>query len=449
MIDKLEPRRLLSATQVGHNLIINGTSGVDLVSVTDDTVHHHIVVNVNGVTSNFSDDTQSLNLITISLGAGNDRVKVSGSVIFACSIGGGKGNDTISGGSGDDTILGNEGNDSLAGNNGNDVIDGGAGADSMFGGLNNDTVTYSSRTNPVIVTFATDGNDGEAGEHDFIDQTIDTIIGGSGSDNLSFAGTFGNRQLQGGAGDDTLGGGSGNDVLIGNAGADVMSGGDGIDRVDYGAETVGVVVTLDNVANDGAPGENDNVKDDIENIYGSNFDDNLAADVHVNIIHGRGGNDTIAGASGNDSLFGDDGNDVLGGGKGDDFLSGGLGTDIISGSIGNDTADYSDHTAAVNLSLDNTANDGAAGENDFIEADVENLNGGSGNDVVVGDANPNILHGGAGDDVISGGAGSDKLFGDAGNDNLRGRDGEKDTLDGGTGSDIGVKDPIDVVVNFP
>src|SRR5204862_2764067 len=96
---------------------------------------------------------------------------------------------------------------------------------------------------------------------------------------------------------------------------------------------------------------------------------------------------------GNDALVGGPGNDTLNGLAGNDTLDGGLGSDFLVGGSGNDTADYSQRTENVTLNADGVANDGALGENDNIQGDVE------------------TLVGGAGDDAITGGAGNERLVG--------------------------------------
>lgn len=65
---------------------------------------------------------------------------------------------------------------------------------------------------------------------------------------------------------------------------------------------------------------------------------------------------------------------------------------------------------------------------------VENVTGGTGNDLIVGNTSENTLLGGAGNDTISGGLGNDILDGQAGNDTLNG-DGDNDFLVGGLGND--------------
>lgn len=109
--------------------------------------------------------------------------------------------------------------------------------------------------------------------------------------------------------------------------------------------------------------------------------------------------------------------------------------------------DYSARTAVLTVTMaDGTANDGLSGEADNIGADIENLDCGTGNDIITGNDLANVINGGAGDDTISGGAGNDTLSGNADDDTLNGEagddyvDGDADvnTIDcGGQGGDIG------------
>ena len=150
-------------------------------------------------------------------------------------------------------------------------------------------------------------------------------------------------------------------------------------------------------------------------------------------IYGSAGNDTIRGGAGNDLYSGGEGSDVLQGGPGDD------GSDALGGGNGNDTADYSARSAALSLSIDGLANDGAGGaaEGDDIKADIEVLRGGTGNDILVGGAGSQTLYGGPGGDTLRGGAGGDILWGDAGDDRLDEGTSSSgaDFLGGGTGID--------------
>src|SRR2546423_891367 len=58
---------------------------------------------------------------------------------------------------------------------------------------------------------------------------------------------------------------------------------------------------------------------------------------------------------------------------------------------------------------------GAAGEGALV-TNIENVNGGSGNDTLLGNASANVWDGGPGDDRLDGRAGPDRLVGGAGFD---------------------------------
>ena len=103
-----------------------------------------------------------------------------------------------------------------------------------------------------------------------------------------------------------------------------------------------MAISIDGQANDGSPGEGDNVGSDIEAIDGTvhndafggsasadNFEGNGGADE----IHGAGGNDDLYGGGGDDRVFGDGGNDKVQGASGSDIVDGGAGLDQIYGDI--------------------------------------------------------------------------------------------------------------------
>jgi hypothetical protein len=125
------------------------------------------------------------------------------------------------------TMLGGAGNDSLVGGNGDETMDGGTGADTFKGGGGNDTADYSSRTAPLIIGLGTLNDDGEAGEKDNVGLDIETVLGGSGSDNIR--GSAANNLLVGNGGADSLFGNYGNDTLVGGAGPDRLDGAPGTD----------------------------------------------------------------------------------------------------------------------------------------------------------------------------------------------------------------------------
>lgn len=142
---------------------------------------------------------------------------------------------------------------------------------------------------------------------------------------------------------------------------------------------------------------------------------------------GGSGSDTLNGDQGNDVLLGGSGNDSLNGGPGDDILVGGTGNDTLNGGTsGNDTADFSDATGGVTVSLAVAGSQSVGGGlgSDTL-TNIDNLVGSNFSDTLTGDGNANILNGWVGNDGIGGGGGGDTLVGGAG----------IDTLTGGAGND--------------
>ncbi|MBP2328068.1 Ca2+-binding RTX toxin-like protein [Kibdelosporangium banguiense] len=208
-------------------------------------------------------------------------------------------------------------------------------------------------------------------------------------------------------------------------------------------------------------------------------------------IIGTPADDVIAAGAGNDRVIGLGGNDIACLGAGKDFFLGGDGldrlvaeavpdgADVFQGGADHDTIDYSARTGAVRVSLDNIGDDGAAGESDNADLTVENivggagddsltanqstvlqgqLNGGPGNDTIIGSQGQDFLEGGdgadridglGGEDILLGGAGDDTLNGGAGFDQVGGMDGndilfggpDGDIVGGGAGDDQMISDP--------
>ncbi|CAK27602.1 Uncharacterized protein wiht hemolysin-type calcium-binding regions [Synechococcus sp. RCC307] len=157
-------------------------------------------------------------------------------------------------------------------------------------------------------------------------------------------------------------------------------------------------------------------------IIGSRYNDSLAGEI---------GNDKIKGGNGNDRLSGGRGIDSLYGGSGQDVVNGGVGNDSINGGSGRDTAVFSSRKNRINLKTTKWQNTGD-GRDRLIS--IENVNAGSGNDVVTGNRSANTLNGQNGNDVLNGAAGNDYLLGGRGNDRLKGGSGN-DKLVGGQGND--------------
>jgi Ca2+-binding RTX toxin-like protein len=311
---------------------------------------------------------------------------------------GGRGPDILVGGDFDNMIDGLAGNDFEFGLGGNDTfhsLDAPDGADVMFGGIGTDTVTYIDRTDPVAVRLDGLAFDGFPGEGDNVNDDIENIIGTNRGDVLT--GASATNDIHG------LGG---NDLIDGGLGADTLDAGPGIDTATYLSRTAAVAISLDDVANDGAAGELDNVASDFENITGGS------------------GSDTLVGNDGSNGLVGEAGDDVLMGLGTNDLIDGGFGTDTMLGGSGTDTVTYAGRIGAVTVRLDLVANDGQAGELDLARG-FENVDGGLANDLIVGNDVRNVLRGARGDD---------RLLGKRGNDLLVGEDGS-DVGNGGTGTD--------------
>jgi hypothetical protein len=165
-------------------------------------------------------------------------------------------------------------------------------------------------------------------------------------------------------------------------------------------------------------------------VYTADGDDSVVSAAAVDsYLAGGSGNDTLHGGTRGEYLDGQDGSDTLIGGPGRDTLKGGAGTDTVT---------YASASLAVSVDIDGQADDGAQGEDDNVQSDVENLVGGNGDDRLTGDSGANYLEGGPGRDVVRG---------EGGNDSLDVRDGEWDDVLCGSEQDFAFADPGDGVAD--
>lgn len=201
----------------------------------------------------------------------------------------------------------------------------------FFGGTGNDAIQGNAQPQTM------DGGPG----NDILEgyQGDDTLLGADGAD-----------KVHGGAGSDRVDGGAGDDLVSGDGSegqwTDVIDGGPGVDRIetDFSDRTYDYVqpalnVTLGGGADDGRPGENDEVRGveklifNIAGTYtGTDADETL--EMHQILgsvkLEGRGGNDRLVGADGPDTLDGGAGDDDLDAGFGDDTITPGPGRDSVS-----------------------------------------------------------------------------------------------------------------------
>jgi RTX calcium-binding nonapeptide repeat (4 copies) len=180
--------------------------------------------------------------------------------------------------------------------------------------------------------------DGGPGADVLTSRGADVLLGGDGDDDL-----------QGRDFTDRLDGGAGNDLLApdGNepAAADVVDGGPGVDRIehDWSDRTQPdrpdppVTVTLAGGADDGRPGEGDDIRG-VESVVTHQPSALVGTDAaeHLEAFQTNGPS-TLTGNGGADELKGSGGPDTLDGGAGDDILDAGFGDDTITGGPGRDT----------------------------------------------------------------------------------------------------------------
>jgi Ca2+-binding RTX toxin-like protein len=255
------------------------------------------------------------------------------------------GDDTATGSPYDDDIDALAGNDVIDALAGNDHVEGGAGADHINGGSGDD------------VLVGGEGND--------------ILFGGAGND-LLFGGAGDDRQF-GEEGGDTLFGEAGNDILDGGIGSDHLDGGEGHDRL-YG-------------------GDGDDV------LLGGAGDDTLDGGTGDDVLDGGEGADRLIAGLGNDVILDGDGADIVEAGGGDDILVAGAGDDSLDGGEGHDLLDLSMTASSLVVDLI-----GEQSYSDDLGTDsfenVEQVQGGVGDDLFVIGGKASIVSGGRGRDLF-------------------------------------------------
>jgi Ca2+-binding RTX toxin-like protein len=213
------------------------------------------------------------------------------------------------------------------------------------------------------------------------------------------------------------------------------------DTINYALADRGVRVDTEDLPSagppeDGRPGiDLESVGDDFETIEGSNFDDTLFGSDADDLLRGHNGADVIAGRDGADTI--DEGSVP----NGRDTFSGGDGA--------NDRIFYSLRTSGVDVSLDGTRNDGAAGEQDNVSGSFEHIGGTNSRDVLTGNGQantidgfggPDTINGLGGNDTLSAGAGNNGITAGTGNDVVFARNGQIDDVDCGDNTDTDTLD---------
>ncbi len=385
--------------------------------------------------------------------------------------------DILNGENGADTLNGGDGNDLLTGGNGNDTVSGGAGNDTVEFriGDETDTVDGGDDIDTMNVRGTAAGNTMRVL---FNGTLLTQVAGGSvsnvevfnldlegGNDTLSYdptgpAITTAAITVDLAAGtasgfDSILGvenatGGSGDDTFVGDANSNTFNGNGGRDTYSLAGTTAGATITTGSATS--AEAGTDTLAS-IENYIGSQGNDSIIVNGGVNLVDGQGGADTINAGGGADTVLGGAGNDTIlyNLGDGADTVDGGadvdtlaitgsnagnnLGvvfdgvrlTNVAGGAVtnvenvtlnmlnGNDTLSYATSTAGVTANL---AAGTASGFTSIVS--VENVTGGSGDDVFTSGTGANTFLGNNGNDrfVATVNDGNDTFNGGAGVDTL-------------------------------
>jgi Ca2+-binding RTX toxin-like protein len=401
-------------------------------------------------------------------GAGNDTLT------------GGSGGDQLFGQTGNDTLLGKGGFDLLFGGADADTLIGGDADDQVFGQGANDRMIWNPGDDTDLNEGGEDTDtvevNGGGGAEQFTTTANGTRVRFDRLDPAPFAidiGTSEKLVLNANGGDDrhsatgnlaaliaiTVDGGAGNDTLLGSNGVDIVLGGDGNDFVDgqQGNDVAFLGAGDDTFQWD--PGDGSDVVEgqdgtDTLTFNGSNISENMEVsangsrvrftrdvaaitmdlnDVESIVAKTLGGADNLV----VNDLSGTDVTNVVGdlaaAGGGDDaqpdnvITSATNGSDFVNVVGAGPNAQVSGLSALVSVAGASAATDrltvhALAGDDviDALEvaagAVALTLDGGDGDDVILGGAGNDTLLGGAGDDVLLGGPGTDTIDGAPGDD---------------------------------
>jgi Ca2+-binding RTX toxin-like protein len=401
----------------GFNNPVSGGPGSDLISYASSTVDVTVTLDGKANDGENGRDNVLADMENITTGSGNDLVVAAANNNTIIT---GAGNDRVQSLGGDDRVEAGEGDNTVDAGDGNDTGTSGGGKDTVTLGIGNDTFNVGAGDNTV------DGGDGN-----------DDVTAGAGTD-----------RLEGFGGDDTLRGGDGENTLSGGAGVDNITGGTGVDRANGGdGNDVVNVAGGDNFAEGGAGDDQITTTAGSDTIDGGSGADTIQAGDGANTIKGGSENDGITSGAGIDLVSGGAGNDTITTNAENDSVNGGEGADTMNlGAGAADTVDYLERSVNIYADLNGVPsgagcfpNSGGSCEGDNISG-TENLTGGNGNDLLVGNGSANVLKGGKGatdgDDDLRGGLGADDLIGGDGYDRVSYRDrtnGVTVTLDGQAG----------------
>ena len=388
---------------------------------------------------------------------------------------GGTENDTVVGGDADDQSFGESGDDRLVWNPGDDTdlneggnntdtveVNGGGGAE-QFSATANGTRVRFDRLDPApfaldigtserLVLNANGGDDEFSATGNLAALIQVTVEGGAGADEI--LGSNGADRLRGGDGDDFVDGQQGNDVTFLGAGSDVAQWdpGDGSDTIEGQADTdtlrfngSGGAEQFGAAANGGRVLFTRNLGnivmdlDDVEAV-----DLNALGGVDALTVHDLSGTDVVEIDADLTGVIGG----TAGDGAGDTVIVNGTSGDDIIDVVGAGTsASVLGLAARVNIAHAEGANDSlvvnALGGDDGVTATTLpagivklTVDGGAGEDSLLGSQGADVFLGGGDADFIHGDNGNDAAFMGAGADVFQWNPGDgNDTLEGQDGTD--------------
>ena len=361
------------------NDTINGGWGTDTIIFATDTASVSVAVEGNGLRINSAEGSDWIgnDVENFQFSDGTfSYAQIADLANYGSTITGTSGSDNLTGTAADDTINGLGGNDWITPGSGSDIIDGGAGSDmvsfydhsqAVIVDFTLGTVRSGTDTNQIsnvenitgsIFGDWIRGDDNNnrlrgLGDYDWFVGSggNDTYEGGTGRDMVSYVyadarvvvdlgagagqqgqaagdtydsieritGSIYSDLFYGSDGADDFRGLGGYDWFVGSGGGkDRYYGGSGKDTVSYAASDAGVIASI--LLGRGSAGDADrDLYFEIENLTGTNFNDELTGDNGRNILRGMYGEDRLFGLGGNDRMTGGGSDDYLDGGDGWDF----------------------------------------------------------------------------------------------------------------------------------